>query len=497
MAPPRCAVCKGQRAEVKRPRTGQVVCKECFFQQVEEEVHETIVKERMFNRGDVVASGASGGKDSTVLIHLLTLLNTRYDYGLDIRLVSIDEGIVGYRDDSLATVQDNAQTYGLPLHVLSYQDLFGWTMDEIVKVVGLKNNCTYCGVLRRQALERGAVIVGANVIATGHNADDNAETFLMNILRADIPRLTNNSSSSGSSSSHSSNSDSGSRTNVTTTAAATAATAANNSKHTNTIYNGTPNKHYNHGDASGNTIAVGEEAMLGGDNRSKASPSSSLQGLRRVKPMKHLYQKDIVMYAYHKKLVYFTTECTYAQEAYRGTVRNLIKQLEAIQPQCIAHIIRSSEAFPLCEEGPRRKVTTAASADAEAGAASESGSPSSQGKRPRGPSSSSSSSQSPSVSTTTITTTAVLRPCSQCGAATNQTRCRACVLLASLEKSRRDTAAAAHRPNNNGTPAVLPDSPLTASTLDDRGKRPVGHTLGQMPPADARDDDSDVQRRFL
>ena len=39
--------------------------------------------------------------DSTVLAHVLTLLNTRYDYGLDLFLLSIDEGITGYRDDSL------------------------------------------------------------------------------------------------------------------------------------------------------------------------------------------------------------------------------------------------------------------------------------------------------------------------------------------------------------------------------------------------------------
>ena len=39
--------------------------------------------------------------DSTVLAHIMTLLNERYDYGLDLYLLSIDEGISGYRDDSL------------------------------------------------------------------------------------------------------------------------------------------------------------------------------------------------------------------------------------------------------------------------------------------------------------------------------------------------------------------------------------------------------------
>lgn len=99
--------------------------------------------------------GASGGKDSTVLAHVMNLLNKKYDYGLELILLSIDEGITGYRDDSLETVKDNQKTYGLELKILSYKDLYGWTMDEIVKQIGLNNNCTYCGVFRRQALDRG------------------------------------------------------------------------------------------------------------------------------------------------------------------------------------------------------------------------------------------------------------------------------------------------------------------------------------------------------
>ncbi|KIR29003.1 cytoplasmic tRNA 2-thiolation protein 1 [Cryptococcus deuterogattii LA55] len=190
MPPTPCSLCHTARALVKRPKTGQQVCKDCFFEVFETEVHNTIVEgEGIFKRGERVAIGASGGKDSTVLAHVLSVLNKRYDYGLDLYLLSIDEGITGYRDDSLETVKQNQVEYGLPLKILSYSELYGWTMDKIVEQVGKKNNCTFCGVFRRQALDRGAAQLGVDHIVTGHNADDIAETVLMNIMRGDIARL--------------------------------------------------------------------------------------------------------------------------------------------------------------------------------------------------------------------------------------------------------------------------------------------------------------------
>ena len=49
----------------------------------------------MFKRGETVAIGASGGKDSTVLAYIMKTLNDVYDYGLKLILLSIDEGITG------------------------------------------------------------------------------------------------------------------------------------------------------------------------------------------------------------------------------------------------------------------------------------------------------------------------------------------------------------------------------------------------------------------
>ena len=64
-------------------------------------------------------------------------------------------------------------------------------MDEVVAQIGKKGNCTVCGVFRRQALDRGAAMLGVKHVVTGHNADDMAETVLMNRLAPRSPPVSN------------------------------------------------------------------------------------------------------------------------------------------------------------------------------------------------------------------------------------------------------------------------------------------------------------------
>lgn len=49
------------------------------------------------------------------------------------------------------------------------------------------------------------------------------------------------------------------------------------------------------------------------------------------------------MYAYYKKLDYFSTECIYAPHAARGVARELVKELEMVRPSAIVDVIRSVE----------------------------------------------------------------------------------------------------------------------------------------------------------
>ena len=189
-----CERCNKNPVNTIRRKTGKKVCKECFIEAFEFEVGHTILYELrkkygVMLPGQRVAIGASGGKDSCVLIEVLNNLNNRLKLGLELVLVSIDEGIAGYRDDSLKAVHNHSARLNLPLTILSYDELYNWTMDKIVAEIGKKNNCTYCGILRRQSLDRGASLVKADVVALGHNADDVAETVLMNLLRGDLARL--------------------------------------------------------------------------------------------------------------------------------------------------------------------------------------------------------------------------------------------------------------------------------------------------------------------
>ncbi|KAL8828388.1 MAG: hypothetical protein Q9191_002624 [Dirinaria sp. TL-2023a] len=268
MPPALCALCQASRALILRPKNHQKLCKCCFIQLFENEIHNTITTSHLFTRGERIAIGASGGKDSTVLASVLKTLNERHDYGLDLVLLSIDEGIKGYRDDSLETVKHNAVQYSMPLEIVSYGELYGWTMDQVVSQIGKKGNCTYCGVFRRQALDRGAAKLGIKHVVTGHNADDIAETVLMNLLRGDLPRLAR-------------------ATSIVTESAAS--------------------------------------------------------DIKRSKPLKYAYEKEIVLYAHHKGLEYFSTECIYSPEAFRGSARQLIKNLERVRPSAILDVVKSGE----------------------------------------------------------------------------------------------------------------------------------------------------------
>ncbi|NWR62992.1 CTU1 protein, partial [Bucorvus abyssinicus] len=56
----------------------------------------------------------------------------------------------------------------------------------------------------------------------------------------------------------------------------------------------------------------------------------------RLKPLRHAYEKEIVLYAHFRGLDYVSTECVYAPQAYRGHARALLKDLEATRATTVA-----------------------------------------------------------------------------------------------------------------------------------------------------------------
>ncbi|OPX73144.1 MAG: tRNA 2-thiocytidine biosynthesis protein TtcA [Methanoregulaceae archaeon PtaB.Bin152] len=139
-----------------------------------------------------IAVGLSGGKDSTALLLLLHTLRSAWP-GLELTAVTVDEGIAGYREETMGAAADLAETLGIRHETVLFTDLFGKPLDLMVK--GREERaCSICGVMRRRALVKGARIIGAKKIATGHTLDDEAQSVMMNVLRGDLSLLLQDSS---------------------------------------------------------------------------------------------------------------------------------------------------------------------------------------------------------------------------------------------------------------------------------------------------------------
>ena len=142
----------------------------------------------MLTHNDHIAVAVSGGKDSLTLLNILVKLERKFPRS-KLTAICVDEGIEGYRDEALSIAAKECERLGVKQLTVSYKDLFHTTTDEIVKLKLGKSPCSYCGVLRRKAINKAATMVGATRIATAHNLDDEVQTILLNILHGDIMRI--------------------------------------------------------------------------------------------------------------------------------------------------------------------------------------------------------------------------------------------------------------------------------------------------------------------
>jgi uncharacterized protein (TIGR00269 family) len=195
----RCSACGRNEAFYFRVYSGERLCRECFLGSVENKVRVTIGKHRMFEMDDRIAVAVSGGKDSVSLLHILSKVESEFPRS-NLHAVTVDEGIRGYRDEAVRNADKNCSQLGIQHSTVSFKELFGYTMDEIVrKTRGDKlTPCSYCGVLRRRALNVAAKRVNATKIATAHTLDDEVQTFLLNIVHGDPSRTAHSNPVAGS-----------------------------------------------------------------------------------------------------------------------------------------------------------------------------------------------------------------------------------------------------------------------------------------------------------
>ncbi|MDW8043625.1 MAG: TIGR00269 family protein [Nitrososphaerota archaeon] len=185
----RCAACGENPVAVVRPYSGERLCRSCFVRSFERRVQRTITKYDMLREDDRIAVALSGGKDSLTLLRVLAKIERRFPRA-SLVAVTVDEGIPGYREEALENARRACEELGVEQVVVGFEEIFGFTVSEAVKggyagELGL-GACTVCGVLRRKAIELGAMRAGATVIATAHTLDDIVQTYLMNALRGDL-----------------------------------------------------------------------------------------------------------------------------------------------------------------------------------------------------------------------------------------------------------------------------------------------------------------------
>lgn len=162
------------------------LCSAHLIEQVIGLTRQRIKSEDLIHPGDRVGIAFSGGKDSTVLLSILARIKDEFPFSLV--ALTIDEGISGYREETIRVAKTITGTLGIQLDILSFREYFGRDLDEIIRNSG-KKPCTICGILRRRALEELAEGHHISVLATGHNLDDHAQTAVMNALSGDVKKV--------------------------------------------------------------------------------------------------------------------------------------------------------------------------------------------------------------------------------------------------------------------------------------------------------------------
>ena len=125
----------------------------------------------MISPGDKIAVGVSGGKDSLVLLKLLSGLRQYMDFELE--AITIDMGLgMDYSGIEKMCSELDVQYTIVKTEIAPI--IFDYRKE--------KNPCSMCSKMRRGALNQALLDRGLTKLALGHHYDDAVETFMMNLL---------------------------------------------------------------------------------------------------------------------------------------------------------------------------------------------------------------------------------------------------------------------------------------------------------------------------
>jgi len=173
-----CTKCKS-KAAIKLPRHHAAFCKGCFNGFVHDQVAKAIKSQKMFGKDNRILVAVSGGKDSLALWDILLKLGYQAD------ALYVNLGIGNYSERSQEKVRRFAEIVAAPLgstlHTHTVEQEEGAGIRELAQLVR-RPTCSTCGTIKRYQFNRAAIEHEYDVMATGHNLDDEAARLLGNVL---------------------------------------------------------------------------------------------------------------------------------------------------------------------------------------------------------------------------------------------------------------------------------------------------------------------------
>ncbi len=182
-----CRVCKDKgikkEADVFLKEDKLYLCEQHFNERFEKNVLSTIKKYRMAKKDDKILVALSGGKDSMALWYVLNKL------GYNAKGFHIDLGIGEYSKKSKEVVLTLANILKQEVIIIDIKKELGATIPKIANKITRKT-CAICGTIKRYYFNYVAHKNRFNIIATGHNFDDEVSTLFGNILQWNFKYLS-------------------------------------------------------------------------------------------------------------------------------------------------------------------------------------------------------------------------------------------------------------------------------------------------------------------